>query len=47
MTAISSNTKTWNKPSLDKLGTLKDVAGGSALGNDSNGNGNGNKALAS
>ena len=40
----SATTTAWNKPTLEKLGTLKDVAGGSATGNDSNGNGGANKA---
>lgn len=31
----------WTKPELVKLGELKDVAGGSFTGNDSNGSGNG------
>lgn len=35
----------WTKPELIKLGTLKDVAGGSAIGNETNGKGNGKKAI--
>jgi hypothetical protein len=40
---IEKSTKRWAKPKLNKLGTLKDVANGSAPGNDSNGNGAANK----
>lgn len=41
-----NNTKLdWAKPELIKLGTLKDVAGGVAIGNDTNGKGNGLKAI--
>ncbi|MFP5395707.1 MAG: hypothetical protein ACLGHF_06040 [Alphaproteobacteria bacterium] len=35
----------WTKPELIKLGTLKNVAGGVAIGNDLNGRGNGKKAV--
>lgn len=39
---VNKTTKpTWNKPELVKLGTLKDVAGGTFSGNDSNGQGQG------
>ena len=31
----------WTKPELVKLGTLKDVAGGTFIGNETNGRGNG------
>lgn len=37
----NDQTNLWSKPELTKLGTLKDVAGGSSSGNDSNGNGQG------
>jgi hypothetical protein len=34
MNSANSSTKSWNKPSLEKLGTLKDVAGSGTVGND-------------
>lgn len=33
--------RSWTKPELVKLGELKDVAGGTFSGNDSNGSGQG------
>ncbi len=39
MNSADNSTKSWNTPMLAKLGTLKDVAGGSFSGNDSNGSG--------
>lgn len=35
MNSANSSTKSWNKPALEKLGTLKDVAGTKTVGNDS------------
>ena len=35
---------TWAKPVLVPLGTLKDVAAGRAIGNDTNGKGSGFKS---
>lgn len=34
MNSANSSTKSWNKPALEKLGTLKDVAGPNTVGND-------------
>lgn len=41
MTKTTRPAKRWSKPQLAKLGELKDVAGGSFTGNDSNGQGQG------
>ena len=43
MTKTNQGAKNWSKPELTKLGELKDVAGGTFSGNDSNGNGGGAK----
>lgn len=34
MSSAENNAKTWTKPQLDKLGTLKDVAGPSGSGSE-------------
>lgn len=44
MNSADNSTKSWNTPMLAKLGTLKDVANSTNVGNESNGNGQGTKA---
>lgn len=34
MSSAENNAKTWTKPQLDKLGTLKDVAGSAGSGTE-------------
>lgn len=41
MSKTDQAARSWTKPELVKLGELKDVAGGTFSGNDSNGSGQG------